>query len=83
MSFLPEGFEVPELLETVSFRIRTLTIHDVVKDYKAVMTNRKHLWELFGDAWGWPPEDLPLEQELIDLGWHQKEFQLRSPSTTP
>ena len=78
MSFLPEDFEVPEFLETTSFRIRALTIHDVVKDYEAVMANREHLWELFGEAWGWPPEDLTLEQDLIDLGWHQKEFQLRS-----
>jgi hypothetical protein len=27
---------------------------------------------------GWPPADLTLEQDLIDLGWHQKEFQRRS-----
>ena len=78
MSFLPEDFEVPQLLETPSFRIRALTTHDVLKSYEAVMTNREHLWELFGEAWGWPPEDLTLEQELIDLGGHQKEFQLHS-----
>ncbi|CAA9455607.1 MAG: hypothetical protein AVDCRST_MAG01-01-5147, partial [uncultured Rubrobacteraceae bacterium] len=42
------------------------------------MANREHLWSLFGEAWGWPTEDLTLEQDLIDLGWHQKEFQMRS-----
>lgn len=78
MAFLPGGFEVPRLLETGAFRIRPITIHDVVKDYEAVMTNREHLWGLFGGAWGWPAEDLTLEQDLIDLGWHQKEFQMRS-----
>ena len=78
MSFLPDDFEVPKLLETEAFRIRPLTIHDVVKDYDAVMTNREHLWDLFGASWGWPPEDLTLEQDLIDLGWHQKESQIRS-----
>lgn len=77
MSFLPPDFE-PPLLETERFRLRSLTVHDVVKDYDAVMTSREHLWELFGQAWGWPPADLTLEEDLIDLGWHQKEFQRRS-----
>src|SRR6059058_2913749 len=77
MSFLPPDFE-PPLLETERFRLRSLTVHDVVKDYDAVMTSREHLWELFGEAWGWPPADLTLEEDLIDLGWHQKEFQRRS-----
>ena len=77
MAFLPEGFGVPEVLETARFRIRPITIHDVVKDYEAVMANREYLWRLFGESWGWPPEDLTLEQDLIDLGWHQKEAQLR------
>jgi hypothetical protein len=31
MRFLPPDFEVPELLETDRFRIRPLTIHDLVK----------------------------------------------------
>ena len=56
MSFLPPDFE-PPLLETERFRLRSLTVHDVVKDYDAVMTSREHLWELFGEAWGWPPAD--------------------------
>jgi hypothetical protein len=78
LTFLPSDFEVPELLETDRFRIRPLAIHDVVKDYDAVMTSREHLWEQFGQAWGWPSEDLTLEQDQIDLAWHQKEAQRRS-----
>ena len=31
-------------------------------------------YALFG---GWPAETLSLEQDLIDLAWHQKEFQRR------
>ncbi len=64
MRFLPSDFEVPELLETNRFRIRPLTIHDLVKDYDAVMTSREHLWGQFGQAWGWPQEDLTLDQVL-------------------
>ena len=78
MPFLPRDFEPPTLLQTDRFRIRPITIHDVIKDYDAVMTSRERLWELFGDAWGWPPPDLTLEQDLVDLAWHQKEFQRRS-----
>ena len=77
MAFLPPDFVVPTLLETDRFRLRPITIHDVVKDYDAVMTSAAHLRAAL-PLWGWPPEDLTLEQDLIDLGWHQKEFQRRS-----
>lgn len=78
MTFLPRDFAVPAVLESERFRLRMLTVHDVVKDLDAVMSSRERLWELFGAAWGWPPADLSLEQDLVDIGWHQKEFQLRS-----
>jgi RimJ/RimL family protein N-acetyltransferase len=76
VTFLPEEFEVPTLLETERFRMRPITVHDLIKDYEAVMISAEHLRSSL--PWGWPPEDLALEQDLIDLGWHQKEFQLRS-----
>jgi hypothetical protein len=73
--FVPPDFIVPTLLETDRFRIRPLTVQDVVKDYEAVMTSREHLRATMGGTW--PRDDLSLEQDLIDLGWHQKEFQIR------
>jgi len=73
---VPREFTVPTLLETDRFRLRPLTIHDVVKDYDAVMTSKDHLRASF--PWDWPPDDMTLEQDLIDLGWHQKEFQLET-----
>jgi hypothetical protein len=42
------------------------------------MSSRQHLWSRFGEIWGWPREDMTIEQNIVDLGWHQKEFQLRS-----
>lgn len=52
-----------------------LTVHDVVRDFDAVMTSVDHLKTIWpGGRW---PEGLTLEQNLIDLGWHQKEFQTR------
>ena len=79
-SFLPKDFPVPGKLVTERFLLRMLTIHDVVKDYDAVMTSLDHLQRSmpFGPDHAWPTEELTFEQDLVDLGWHQKEFQRRS-----
>lgn len=76
-SFVPAAFEVPAVLETATFRLRMLSVNDVVKDYDAVMSSLEHLRKqnVFGGTW--PKETLTLEQNLIDLGWHHKEFQTR------
>lgn len=73
--FVPGDFKVPVKLETDEFRLRMLTINDAVKDFDAVTTSVEHLKSIWpGGKW---PEGLTLEQNLIDLGWHQKEFQTR------
>jgi hypothetical protein len=73
--FIPTDFTVPEKLENTEFRLRMLTVNDVVKDYDAVMSSVDHLRTIWpGGRW---PEGLTIEQNLIDLGWHQKEFQTR------
>lgn len=73
--FIPIDFAIPEKLETKEFRLRMLTVNDVVKDYDAVMSSIDHCKTIWpGGKW---PEGLTLEQNLIDLGWHQKEFQIR------
>jgi hypothetical protein len=77
-SFVPDNFKVPEKLETATFRLRMLTVNDVVKDYDAVMTSIDHLQGVFGKRSTWPSKELTLEQDFIDLGWHQKEFQRRT-----
>ena len=74
--FVSPDFQVPAVLETADFRIRPLRISDVVKDYDAVMTSADHLQGVFGPRSRWP-RGLTFEQDLIDLGWHHKEFQRR------
>ena len=74
--FVPDDFKIPDTLENDLFRLRMLTVNDVVKDYDAVMSSIEHLQKQF-QGWYWPSPDLSLEQDLIDLGWHQKEFQTR------
>ena len=73
--FKPKSVNIPSGIETIDFRIRILTIHDAVKDYEAVMSSIDHLKGVFGPDSTWPAADLTLEQDLIDIGWHQKESQ--------
>lgn len=75
---VPADFTVPPRLELPEFVLRPLLISDVVKDYDAVMTSVEHLQGVFGPGSDWPRSDLSFEQDLIDLGWHHKEFQRRS-----
>ena len=79
--FVAKGFKVPTQIENEHFRIRMLTVNDVVKDYDAVMSSIDHLQGVFGPNSTWPTKELTLEQDLIDLGWHQKEFQIGSSYT--
>jgi hypothetical protein len=77
MAFLARDFAIPEPPATAEFRLTPLRVDHLVLDYEAVMSSRERLWQLFGAGWGWPRADLSLMQDLVDLGWHQKEFQLR------
>ena len=77
MPFLPREHPIPPGFEGAGFRVRPITIHDAVKDYDAVMSSAERLRERF-PLWNWPPpEGLTLEEDLIDLAWHQKEAELR------
>ena len=77
-TLVDEDFDVPKCLVNEKFSLRMLTIHDLVKDYDAVMSSAEHLQNTFsaitGSEW---PDGLTLEEDLIDLGWHQREFTLR------
>lgn len=81
--FIPTDFKVPEVLETDRFRLRMLTINDVKKDYDAIMTSIGYLQKInpLGPNIKWPYKELTIEQDLIDIGWHQKEFQIKSSFT--
>ena len=68
---MPDGFEVPETLEHERFRLRKLTVHDVVKDFEAINAR------VTPDGRPEPWSETSLEENLVDLGWHQKEFELR------
>jgi hypothetical protein len=76
MRLIPHSHPIPVGPETDRFRMRILTVNDLVKDYEAVMSSAERLRERF-PFWGWPDPGMTMEEDLIDLGWHQKEAQLR------
>lgn len=69
------GRTIPTLLALGNFRLRILTIADLAEDYKAVVESAADLKGVFEDG-SWP-EGLTREEDLVDLGWHQKEFSLK------
>ncbi len=74
---VPDEFAVPVQLETSRIRLRPLTINDAMKDFDAVMTSESRLRSVYDPGGEWPL-GLTLEQNTIELGWHQTEFQLRT-----
>ena len=78
---IEDGIAIPSRVQTDSFIIRPLEITDAEADYDAVMKSRNQIVNTFGPNHPWPPEDLTLEQNRIDLAWHQKEHQRRDSFT--
>ncbi len=74
--FVPTEFVVPSQLSTANFTLRMLSVDDVEKDFEAVTSSAACLSKVWPDS-GWPA-GLTLRQNLIDLGWHEKEFQNRT-----
>jgi hypothetical protein len=72
---VPEDFEVPTGLEHERFRLRMLSVDDVVKDFDAINARVDHRGEPR------PPFATTITLNLVDLGWHQKEFKLRRSFT--
>ena len=73
-SITPMGFDAPIEYITKKFVLRPLTIDYVDEDYEVVMSSVDHLYKLMDNS-EWP-KGLTLEENLIDLGWHQREFTL-------
>jgi hypothetical protein len=74
MPWLPEGFEHPQRVELpTGHHLRPIREQDVEIDYPAVMGSRERLWKKYGEAWGWPPEDMTFAADREDLARHEAE----------
>lgn len=75
MSWLPEAFRHPERVDLpTGHHLRPIREADVEIDYPAVMGSRERLWAKYGEAWGWPPASMTLEQDREDLARHEAEI---------
>lgn len=73
MSFVPEDFKVPEKVTKEDFIIRKLCARDSYLDYMAVMSSIEIIKKTRGGEWPYP--ELTFEDDMIDLAWHQREFE--------
>ncbi len=67
------SWEIPREFPLCSFMLKALTINDVTRDFKAIMESAAEL-KAANPNLSWP-DGLTPEKNLIDLAWHQKEFQ--------
>lgn len=69
------GFVPPARLDGNGFHLRRLSSVDVVKDFAAVMDSAERLVGFMdpNDRW---PTGLTIQENLVDLGWHEREFTL-------
>jgi hypothetical protein len=74
--WLPPDFEAPARLDLpTGDHLRQIRVGDIDIDYPTVMANQPHLWDTFGEVWGWPPPDMTREQDLEDLIRHVEEME--------
>jgi hypothetical protein len=73
---VPVDFQPPARVDGDGFHLRMLSVHDVVKDYAAVMESEARLIGFMNPNEDWP-RGLTVSENLIDLAWHQREFTLR------
>ncbi|HJZ04693.1 hypothetical protein A2634_03160 [Candidatus Amesbacteria bacterium RIFCSPHIGHO2_01_FULL_48_32] len=76
LTLVPRDFKVPERLDCPRFVIRKLCASDVYLDYMAVMSSVDIIKRTRGGKW--PTPALTFEDDLIDLAWHQREFEFKS-----
>jgi hypothetical protein len=69
---VPKDFK-PPTLKGSSYIARKLCARDVYLDYMAVMSSIEVIKKVRGG--NWPSQDLTIEDDLIDLCWHQREFE--------
>lgn len=71
--FVPINFKPPVQYECENFVLHKLSAYHVYLDYIAVMSNIDLIHKTRGG--NWPTPQLTFEDNLIDLAWHQREFE--------
>jgi hypothetical protein len=80
--FVPDDFVVPLGLTGPGFHLEPLGPQHNEADHRAWMSSIEHIRATPGFAdWGWPPDGLPLEENLRDLQKHADDFRRRAGFT--
>lgn len=76
MSWLPENFEHPSVVPIgeAGHYLRPIHPDDTELDMVAVMGSQERLWSIYGEAWGWPPTTMTVEEDRADLARHAQEM---------
>jgi len=68
--------KIPKKIKSKSFIAEILSAKHTEEDYRHVLENEKLIKATRGNAGSWPnPKTLTLEENRIDLSWHQREFE--------
>lgn len=70
-----KGRTIPSLHTLGGFTLRALSVSDLDRDFAAVMESAAEIRAAHPNS-SWP-DGLTREKNLIDLAWHQKEFEAR------
>src|SRR3954454_651538 len=72
--WLPADFVHPEQVDLpTGDHLRPIRESDIDIDYPAVMDNRDYIFSIFGEAWGWPQEDMTRDEDQAELARHERE----------
>jgi hypothetical protein len=71
-----QNFEIPTEIIEDNFIVRKMCASDIDIDYIAVTSSSDIIKQQMGGEW--PAENLSKEDDLIDLCWHQREFEYES-----
>lgn len=71
-----DSFNPSIKIQLGDFLLRTLSYRDAEIDYEAVMSSIDIIQKTRGG--NWPTKDLTLEDNKIDLAWHQREFEFKN-----
>lgn len=67
-----QSHNIPNVHSLGGYRLTSLSVDDLVRDFAAVKESAADI-KAANPGMHWP-EGLTLEENLIDLAWHQKEF---------
>jgi len=72
-------YNIPAQHKLGDFYLNVLTVADVERDFETVMESVEEIRATYSSS-GWP-DGLTLEENWLDLAWHQKEFETKRSFT--